>query len=55
LFHYTSNLSRVLYSPSEAELWNESQASFLKETIEEDADRVEIVDELNVLLCGPHA
>ena len=39
----------------EAEFWNASQASFLKEAIEEDADWAEIVDELNVMLRRPHA
>jgi len=39
----------------EAKFWSASQASFLKEAIEEDADWAEIVDELNVLLRGPHA
>jgi hypothetical protein len=39
----------------EAEFWNASQASFLKEAIEEDADWSEIVDELNVMLRRPHA
>lgn len=39
----------------EAEFWSASQASFLKEAIEEDADWAEVVDELNVLLCRPHA
>jgi len=38
----------------EAGFWNASQASFLKEAIEEDADWAEIVDELNVLLRGTH-
>ena len=39
----------------EAEFWSESQASFLKEAIEADADWAEIVDELNVLLRRAHA
>ncbi len=39
----------------EAEFWSASQAFFLKEAIEEDADWAEIVDELNVLLRKPHA
>ena len=39
----------------EAKFWSESQASFLKEAIEQDADWAEIVDELNVLLRRPHA
>ncbi|MCK4743847.1 MAG: DUF2789 domain-containing protein [Sulfuriflexus sp.] len=39
----------------EAEFWNASQASFLKEALEEDADWAEIVDELNVLLRRSHA
>jgi hypothetical protein len=38
----------------EAEFWSASQASFLKEAIEEDADWAEIVDELNILLRRPH-
>lgn len=38
----------------EAEFWSASQASFLKEAIEKDADWAEIVDELNVLLRRPH-
>jgi hypothetical protein len=37
----------------EAEFWNASQASFLKEAIEKDSDWAEIVDELNVLLREP--
>ncbi|MFW2371942.1 MAG: DUF2789 domain-containing protein [Gammaproteobacteria bacterium] len=39
----------------EAEFWSTSQASFLKEAIEEDADWAEIVDELNILLRKPQA
>jgi len=39
----------------EAKFWNESQAYFLEEAIEQDADWAEIVDELNVLLRRPHA
>ena len=39
----------------EAEFWSASQASFLKEAIEEDSDWAEIVDELNALLRRPHA
>lgn len=39
----------------EAKFWSASQASFLKEAIEVDADWAEIVDELNVLLRRPHA
>lgn len=33
-----------------AEFWNTSQASFLKQVKEEDADWVEIVDQLDTLL-----
>jgi len=40
--------------PYKAKFWNASQASFLKEAVEEDADWAEIVDELNVLLRRPH-
>jgi hypothetical protein len=36
-----------------AEFWNESQAAFLKEAIEEDSDWAEVVDELNALLRKP--
>jgi hypothetical protein len=39
----------------EAKFWNASQAYFLKEAIEQDADWAEIVDKLNVLLRRPHA
>ena len=34
----------------EAELWNSSQASFLKQAKDEDADWAEIVDQLDVML-----
>ena len=34
----------------EANFWNMSQASFLKEAVEADADWAKIVDELNILL-----
>ncbi len=39
----------------EAEFWNASQAAFLEEAIETDADWAEVVDELNLLLRRPHA
>lgn len=39
----------------EAEFWNASQASFLKQEIDEDADWAEIVDQLNALLRYPHS
>ena len=38
----------------EAEFWNASQAAFLEEAIETDADWAEVVDELNLLLRRPH-
>lgn len=38
----------------DAQFWNASQASFLREAIEEDSDWAEIVDELNVLLRKPY-
>lgn len=34
----------------EASFWNKSQAAFLKQAIEEDADWAEIVDQLDVML-----
>jgi hypothetical protein len=39
----------------EAEFWNASQASFLKQEIDEDADWAEIVDQLDALLRYPHS
>ena len=33
-----------------ADFWNTSQASFLKQMIDEDADWAEIVDQLNTML-----
>lgn len=36
----------------EAEFWSSSQAGFLKESIEQDADWAEIVDHLDVMLRG---
>lgn len=39
----------------EAEFWSASQAAFLQEAIDEDADWAEVVDELNVLLRRPHS
>lgn len=33
-----------------ADFWSESQASFLKQVIDEDADWAEIVDQLDVML-----
>jgi hypothetical protein len=37
----------------QAQFWNQSQASFLKEAIEADSDWAETVDILNVLLREP--
>ena len=34
----------------EAEFWNESQAEFLREAVEEDADWAEVVDHLDAML-----
>ncbi|MCZ6471549.1 MAG: DUF2789 domain-containing protein [Gammaproteobacteria bacterium] len=39
----------------QADFWNVSQASFLKEEIDEDADWAEIVDQLDALLRYPHS
>jgi hypothetical protein len=39
----------------EADFWSASQASFLKEERDEDADWAEIVDQLNALLRYPHS
>ncbi|KJY82283.1 hypothetical protein TW81_14380 [Vibrio galatheae] len=33
-----------------ASFWNPSQAAFLKQAIEEDADWAELVDQLNIML-----
>ena len=38
-----------------ADFWSASQASFLKEEIDEDADWAEIVDQLDALLRYPHS
>jgi hypothetical protein len=35
---------------SKAEFWNDSQAAFLKQEIEEDADWAELVDQLDAML-----
>ncbi|MDD5578077.1 MAG: DUF2789 domain-containing protein [Methylobacter sp.] len=35
---------------SEADFWNEAQAAFLAEAVEEDSDWCELVDELDCLL-----
>ena len=37
----------------EANFWNASQASFLRQVIDEDADWAEIVDQLDALLRYP--
>ncbi len=37
-------------SLAEAEFWNESQAAFLKEELEEDADWAELIDQLDAML-----
>jgi hypothetical protein len=34
----------------EADFWNNAQADFLKQAIDEDADWAEIVDHLNLML-----
>jgi len=34
----------------EADIWNTSQASFLKQAVEEDADWAEIVNQLDTML-----
>lgn len=34
----------------QASFWTQAQASFLREAIEEDADWVELVDQLDVML-----
>lgn len=34
----------------EASFWNASQAAFLKQAIDEDADWAEVVDQLNIML-----
>jgi len=39
----------------EADFWNASQASFLKQEKDEDADWAEIVDQLDALLRYPHS
>lgn len=39
----------------EAEFWNTSQAAFLEEAIDKDADWAEVVDELNLLLRRPRS
>jgi len=39
----------------EANFWSRSQASFLKEEKDEDADWAEIVDQLDALLRYPHS
>ena len=39
----------------EANFWNMSQASFLKEAVETDANWAKIVDELNIPLRKQHA
>jgi hypothetical protein len=39
----------------EAKFWSASQASFLKQVKDEDADWIEIVDQLDALLRYPHA
>ena len=39
----------------EADFWNASQASFLKQEIDEDADWAEVVDQLDALLRYPHS
>ena len=38
-----------------ADFWSASQASFLKEEKDEDADWTEIVDQLDALLRYPHS
>jgi Protein of unknown function (DUF2789) len=38
----------------EAPFWTSSQASFLRETIQMDADWTDVVDQLNVAMRGPH-
>jgi hypothetical protein len=39
----------------EADFWSASQASFLKQEKDEDADWAEIVDQLDALLRYPHS
>ena len=39
----------------EADFWSASQASFLKQEKDEDADLAEIVDQLDALLRYPHS
>ena len=37
----------------EASFWNASQAAFLEQAIDEDADWAEVVDQLNIMLREP--
>ena len=37
----------------EAKFWNSSQASFLEQAIDDDADWAEVVDQLNSMLRAP--
>ena len=38
----------------EAKFWNECQSSFLKQAVEDDADWVDVVNQLDVMLRSKH-
>ena len=50
--HKGMNQSRHI---EEAPFWNDSQAAFLKQAIDEDAQWVVVIDELNAQLHHDHA